>query len=181
MKLEDIRENGELLIVQDELDNLVNAVKATSGNIAEVGMFQGGSAQVMCEVKGDRNFYGFDTFEGIPYVLNGWRLGRFKADKEQVEKRLSKYTNVTITKGIFPNGSEIIKDKKFGLVNLDVDTNEGTEDGLKFFAPRMEKGGMIIIHDYPCISGVRITVDKFCESNGLTKVQSASNQCTIKF
>ena len=38
------------------------------GDMAEVGVFQGGSAKLICEAKGERKFYLFDTFEGLPDV-----------------------------------------------------------------------------------------------------------------
>ena len=128
-----IIENGEILTSQQEIDTLVDSVKKTKGNIAEVGMYQGGSAEAMCIEKGDRNFYGFETFEGIPMVENAWRLGAFKSDEEFVRNRLSKYPNVFITKGIFPDNTDLIDNKKFSVVHLDVDTTEGTRDGLNYF------------------------------------------------
>ena len=179
-KLNELQKDGEVLVGQEEIDVLCNYVQKTTGNIAEVGMYQGGSAQAMCEVKGDRNFYGFDTFEGIPPVLHNWRLGMFKADIEQVKKRLSKYPNVFIHKGIFPENADVIKGIKFSVVHLDVDTTEGTSGSLEYFYPSMEKGGFIIIHDYPNITGVESAVNEFASKYNLKVFPTGSSQCLIE-
>ena len=181
LKIENLKKNGEVLITQEEVDALFNAVRETKGNIAEVGMFEGGSSQVICEAKGDRNFYGFETFEGIPMVLHAWRLGRFKSDEEFVRNRLSKYKNVFIHKGIFPETADVIKDKKFGLVHLDVDTYQYNNLALDFFFPRMEKSGQIVIHDYPNIRDIQRSVDEFISKNkDVELVITSPQQCKIR-
>ena len=39
-----------------------------AGDIAEVGVYKGGTAALICKVRGDKSLYLFDTFEGIPGV-----------------------------------------------------------------------------------------------------------------
>ena len=46
------------------------AVKATrklSGDIAEVGVYRGGSAMIICEAKGNKKLHLFDTF--LDYLI----------------------------------------------------------------------------------------------------------------
>lgn len=53
----------------DEAYQIHNAVVATRdvpGALAEVGVFRGGTARVICEAKGERTLHLFDTFEGLP-------------------------------------------------------------------------------------------------------------------
>jgi hypothetical protein len=178
-ELSELQKDGEVLIRQCEVDVLCDCIKQTSGNIVEVGMYKGGSAQAMCEVKGERNFYGFDTFEGIPPVLHNWRLGKFKSDKNLVEKRLKKYPNVFIHKGIFPSNAETIKGLKFSVVHLDVDTEEGTRDCLEYFYPNMENAGFIVVHDYPNITGVESSVNNFVKKYNLKINPTGNYQCVI--
>ncbi len=38
------------------------------GELAEVGVYKGGSAKLICEAKGNSILHLFDTFEGLPNV-----------------------------------------------------------------------------------------------------------------
>ena len=51
-----------------QLSALVDATAKIEGDMAEVGTYKGGSAKIICEVKGDRPLHLFDTFGGIPEV-----------------------------------------------------------------------------------------------------------------
>ena len=44
----------------------LKAVKDLAGDIAEIGVYKGGTAKLICELKGNKNLYLFDTFEGLP-------------------------------------------------------------------------------------------------------------------
>ena len=44
----------------------VNAVKNIDGDMAEVGVYQGGSAKLICEFKQSNKLHLFDTFEDVP-------------------------------------------------------------------------------------------------------------------
>ncbi len=48
-------------------------------------------------------------------------------------------------------------------MHLDADIYEATLDGLKFFYPRMPKGGIILIHDYNALHlvGIKKAIDEF--------------------
>jgi hypothetical protein len=49
--------------------NLYCLAKATAhlpGAMAEAGVFRGGSAKLLCKIKGETPLYLFDTFEGLP-------------------------------------------------------------------------------------------------------------------
>ena len=52
-----------------EAYHLYSIVKAQSnleGEMAEVGVYQGGSSKIICETKGDRKLHLFDTFQVFP-------------------------------------------------------------------------------------------------------------------
>src|SRR3989338_10046380 len=135
------------------------------GAFAEVGVFRGASAKMICEAKGKTPFYLFDTFEGLPDTI-GNMDGRFKkglltASEKKVRERLSKYPEVKIYPGIFPNTADPIKDMKFSFVHLDVDLYSVTKQALEFFYPRMLSGGIILSHDYGQCEGVWLAFDEF--------------------
>jgi len=149
------------------LSRLVTATEKIEGDIAEVGVFRGGGAKIICEYnRKEKNLHLFDRFEeGLPSPTKDdetvLRKGDCAASMEGVKKYLSKYKNVGIYKGTFPHTSDPIINKKFSLVNIDVDLYEGTKDCIKFFYPRMSKGGIMVFHDYNGLNGVKKAVDEF--------------------
>ncbi len=144
------------------------------GDLAEVGVYMGGTARIMAETYPERDIYLFDTFEGLPYVEEKQgdtityplEVGMMKeATLEIAQDNLKSFKNVHIYKGIFPNTAEPIKDKTFAFVHLDVDVYKSTKEALKFFYPRTK--GIILIHDYNHYKGVTKAVDEFVRSNSL--------------
>ncbi|GAB4496539.1 MAG: hypothetical protein OHK0052_06640 [Anaerolineales bacterium] len=57
-------------------------------------------------------------------------------------------TNIHIYPGIFPQTADPVREHRFSLVSLDVDTYQSTKDGLNFFIPRLNPGGILLSHDY---------------------------------
>ena len=149
-------ERGEQILT--ERYNLYSLAKATShlpGALAEAGVYRGGSAKILCTVKGDSPLYLFDTFEGMPKV-NAATDGRFSegnfADTgyEGVVAYLSPFPSVHFYKGYFPDsavGKEPEK-QSYRFVHLDLDIYESTFKALDFFYPRTVPGGIIVSHDY---------------------------------
>jgi len=162
------------------------------GDVAEVGVSIGDSAEVICKNKGDVPIHLFDTFKGHPaewigkYDL-GQTAGRHAASLESVKKRLNKYPNVFYYEGIFPFTSDPVKDKMFSFVNLDTDLYKSTLAGLEFFYPRLSVGGVIGIDDSTYILGVGCAIIDFLtgmKSKGPETWQACSeykmNQAFIK-
>jgi O-methyltransferase len=152
---------------RDEQDCLYKYAKRalrTEGDFAEVGVYQGGSAEVICRIKGDRPLHLFDTFEGLPplgvYDTNIIDHHDYKASEEGVREFLN-YPNVIFHKGLFPNFSGSIEDTRFCFVHIDVDLYQSTIDALKFFYPRVNSGGVILGHDYPITEGVAKAFHEF--------------------
>ena len=157
------------------------------GDMAEVGVYQGGSAKLIAEVKNERELYLFDTFEGLPKVsekdthfgTSYWKTGEFSnTSLESVKDYLSDYKNVYCYKGKFPETSEPIKTKKFSFVHLDVDLFQSTIDCLEFFYPRMINGGIILTHDYHT-DGVKQAFNEFCKDKKIPQIQLLGSQCII--
>ena len=157
------------------------------GDMAEVGVYQGGSAKLIAEVKNEKELYLFDTFEGLPKVstkdthfgTSYWKTGEFSnTSLENVENYLSNYKNIYCYKGKFPETSEPIKIKKFSFVHLDVDLFQSTIDCLEFFYPRMINGGIILTHDYHT-DGVKQAFNECCKDKKIPQIQLLGSQCAI--
>ena len=67
-----------------------------------------------------------------------------------------------ICAGYFPASAEGLE-ARFALVSLDVDLEESTLAGLRWFLPRMNPGGFLLLHDYnnPALPGVRAALRRF--------------------
>ncbi len=143
----------------------IKAVSPLSGDIAEVGVYQGASAKLICETEKNKKIHLFDTFQGLCDVdkIDVYlQKGQYRADLDDITNYLKNYKKVSIYPGRFPEEtSNSIKDKSFSFVHLDVDTYESTRKSLKFFYNKMGEGSIILIHDYVSTQGVKIAVDKF--------------------
>ena len=152
---------GELLNIWEQ----ARIVADHGGVFAEVGVFRGASAKMICEAKGKVPLYLFDTFQGLPDDIKNidgrfWK-GLFIASEDAVRARLAKYSDVKIYPGLFPQTATPIKDLKFSFVHLDVDIYSSTKAALEFFYPRMLPGGRILSHDYGQCEGVWTAFDEF--------------------
>ena len=178
-------ENG-MLMSMNEACQIYRAVKATQkmqGDLAEVGVYKGGTSKIICEAKREKKLHLFDTFEGIPSLENinpeQFRKNQYGYTFENVKKYLKNYENVYFYKGVFPSTGEPVKNKKFSFVHLDVDFYESTLNSLIFFYPLMAEGGVIISHDYLYYIGVKKAFDDFFKDKVEPVITLSDNQCMI--
>ncbi len=162
-----IKEEKPCLLYPSELFLLYTFAKSQrliAGDYAEVGVFKGTSAKIICEAKGDQCLHLFDTFEGLLEIeetdKSRYQKKMFKVDFNKICKKFANYPKVFFHKGFFPKTAETVKDKKFAFVHLDCDLYQSTRDCLEFFYPRMSAGGIIISHDYH-ILGVKKAFSEF--------------------
>ena len=126
---------------------------------AELGVYRGAFARCINQLMPDRKLYLFDSFEG--FAEDACAADSFQAAHRNtaVDKVLSimPYPDqVTVKPGFFPESLDGLEER-FCLVSLDVDVYQTTLDGLRYFWPRMEKGGYLLLHDWGCpsLSGVK--------------------------
>ncbi len=181
-----IRKGGRSLQAADEaflIYSLARAQTGCDGDFAEVGVFRGGSARLMCEMKGDKQLHLFDTFEGLPPAAeidrNIHRVGQYCAGLESVRDYLKEYDQVYFHKGLFPDSTAGVEDRAYALVHFDVDLYEGTKACFEYFYPRMAAGGVMISHDYDWASGVRKAVDEFFADKPEPVIELPTTQCMI--
>ena len=167
--------------------SIVRTQIALEGDMAEVGVYQGGSAKLICETKKEKELYLFDTFTGLPELSNDdthfgkkyWYKNQFNnTSVDSIEKLLGKYENVHIIKGVFPESGEEIINKKFCFVHLDVDLYKSTIDALRFFFPKMVKGGIILIHDFHS-DGIQKAFREFKNENSVQLIELTGSQAMI--
>ena len=128
---------------------LARSVAARAGALAEVGVYRGSSALILCAAKDNAPLHLFDTFPGMPEVNpatdGAFRAGDFAdGDMEQVRKFLAGYSDLHIHPGTFPASAAALQNPglTFKFVHLDVDLHASTRDALAWFYPRMVRGGL---------------------------------------
>lgn len=155
------------------------------GNAAELGVYRGDFARLINHYFHDRKLYLFDTFDGFDKRdakvdrknnFSGASFDFSGTSEELVLSKMEHPENCIIRKGWFPETAEGIDDK-FCFVSLDADLYEPLTSGLEFFYPRLNHGGVIMIHDfnngdYP---GAREAVKNFCDKNNIGYVCLSDN------
>ena len=162
--------------------SLAKAQAAAKGDFAEVGVYRGLSAEVLCRAKGDKTLWLFDTFEGLPDVGSSDPLftkGTYKSSLPAVRKRLEPWQGVQLIQGFFPQSSDPVRERRFTFVHLDVDLYESTRASLEFFYPRMEQGGFLLSHDYGQALGVKRAFDEFFADKSEKIIELPMSQCMV--
>ena len=167
------------------ISDCVDAVSNVAGDIVEIGVFEGGSAELICQKKEKKTLHLFDTWEGIVATAeedlkthSKFNIGRYSAKLEPVKEKLSQYSNVKFYKGEFPKTYENNIDK-ISLLHIDVDLYKPTKDAIRLLWNKLQIGGIMILHDYPSFEGVRMAVDEELVNKQFIKIPITKEQTII--
>lgn len=163
-----------------ELYKWTKACEKIPGELAEVGVYLGGTAAVMLQASGKR-LHLFDTFAGLPDSENQFEKGEYEGTIENVKRNLAPWApRVEYHQGLFPASAADLS-LTFSFVHLDMDLFEGTKAALEWFWPRLSAGGAILSHDYPLSEGVVRAFDQFFADRPESFFPLAGSQCvTVK-
>lgn len=171
-------QNRLLVEVQARVNFLRDFSKNVSNNdadaaVAEGGVFQGMFAREINHYFPNRRLYLFDTFEGFSKRDVKLEAGRnysnvkegyySETSEDIVMGKMEQPERVHIRKGYFPDTLQGMPEEKYIFVNLDFDLYNPTIEGLRYFYPRMENNGVILIHDYftAFYHGVKKAIDDY--------------------
>jgi O-methyltransferase len=164
------------------LYSIVHMQASIPGSMAEVGMYRGGSARIICSLKGAKKFYGFDTFQGLPgrdHQDEKWfRAKQFSADKQVVAASLSGFKDVVLTEGVFPASGSVLDGQRLSFANLDVDLYSGMISSLNFLWDKLSDRGVILIHDAH-LSGVKKAITEFLENQEAMRFDAGCSQAAL--
>lgn len=148
------------------------------GNVAELGVYRGDFARFLnCEFP-NRKLFLFDTFEGFDDkdiridIDRGHskRTQDFSNTSEKLVLSKMKYKQkCIIRRGYFPGTANGLENERFSFVSIDADLFEPIYQGLRWFYPRLNYGGIIFVHDYNNreYTGSAEAVQKYCSENGI--------------
>jgi O-methyltransferase len=92
---------------------------------------------------------------------------------ENVRLKMQYMENCIFRQGYFPESAVSDMDETFAFVSIDLDLYKPIFAALQFFYPRLNKGGIIFLHDYNHkeFKGIKIAVENFENITGkLNKV-----------
>ena len=168
--------------------NYVNKKKIV-GNVCEFGVAKGGSSLAMALTEINMNkfskriFYLFDSFEGLPApdlnkdfdsqgsigsVLTPIKEGSLYSNLKKVKKVFYEQFNFSKKKIIFVKGFFNITAKKYvkkirkvSILRLDGDWYHSIFLPLKYYYPKVSRGGVIIVDDYNTCVGAKNALDDY--------------------
>ena len=143
------------------LEAICRELEDVPGAAAELGVYRGGFARCINALLPERTLYLFDTFEGFDKTeakdtAAGFVQAHRNTGADHVLRLMPHPEKVIIRQGLFPASLGGLEER-FALVSLDVDLEESTLAGLRWFYPRLNAGGYLLLHDYnaPRLPGVK--------------------------
>lgn len=158
------------LITQDRLTELARLIGQTPpGLCIELGVYKGGSLRYMSDAYPEREFWGLDTFEGLPD--KDWNESEVHIPGEFgdtsapfVLHLLKDNPKVRLIQGYFPTSMPIHEygDIKVSFVHVDTDFYQSVKNAIQYFYPLLRPGGIMVFDDYewPNCPGVKKALDE---------------------
>ncbi len=166
-----------------DYENILQAIAATkhlSGPYVEIGVYKGDSARLalrylrQCDIK--KFCFLIDTYEGFGYEeaqqSPDARWGKADAHEdaplEQVEDFLKEFSDKELLKMNIITEELPERISEVSVCNIDVDMYEAVLASARRMAPRMAKGGIMILEDQghtPAMGGAYLAALEFLESD----------------
>jgi len=164
---------------------LAQYASTKKGEMAEIGVYKGGTARIIAKSCPEKKIHLFDTFTGMPEVkseIDCHKKGDFAdTSLELATDFLSDCSNVIFHPGFFPETALNLKDQEFCFVYIDVDIYSSTKDCLNYFYNKMSIGGVIVFDDYKwkACPGVKKAIDEFLKDKPERPIETEEYQCAI--
>jgi O-methyltransferase len=159
---------------------IVDSYRHVQGCVVECGVWRGGMSAGMAEVLGpDRDYFLFDSFEGLPPATNldgedakRWQQDvtsetyydncRAPIDFARRAMEMSGVPRYTLVKGWFENTlPSFVPPAPIAILRLDGDWYESTLVALESLFRHLAPGGVVIIDDYYAWDGCSRAVHDF--------------------
>jgi hypothetical protein len=167
-------------VAQDILDlNL-------DGDIAECGVYKGGSARLLATIFPHKKIFLFDSFEGMienDILEKGHKKGDFNdTSLKEVKSYLSDKPNCAFFSGWIPSSASFLNEERFCFVHLDLDLYQSTKAAIEIFWPKVVDGGVIVFDDWEWENcpGVKQSVTEYFDDQEIRhKREINNNTCSI--
>jgi len=162
---------------QEVLARVVAEVRHLPGELAEFGVFRGGSAKIIASVCPHKKLHLYDTFAGFPQdemrgVGIDFPKGALAYPLDKVKDYLAG-CDVEYHVGEFPYTCD--PDLRFCFAHIDADTYMGTMQACWYFLPRTS--GALVFDDYPSEPVVK-AMDYFFKPEQILRTPGENN-CVV--
>ena len=152
------------------LELLCRRFENVPGAAAELGVYKGFFARCINQLLPDRTLYLFDSFEGFSEdacASESFQAAHRNTAIDRVLAIMPHPERITVKPGFFPESLKGLEER-FCLVSLDVDFYQTTLEGLRYFWPRLEQGGYLMLHDWGSLSlpGVKQALEDYEAETG---------------
>jgi len=158
------------------------------GDFVETGVYNGGTAILLIKSllqfdTCNRQFWGYDSFEGLPDIVTADRKGGgavgkkglFRTTEELFYQNLKTFSAdvkpsiLHVTKGYFNDTLPQTAVQSIAFLRLDGDVFSSTWDALVHLYPKVVPGGYIYVDDYASFNGCKSAVDMYRREHGITE------------
>lgn len=152
------------------------------GDFVECGVHTGIYARAIIDYinfqKTKKKFYLLDTFKGLDSkystakeMTRNQKMGyEERGDIYKEVAKTFKNFNVDIIQGPVPETLSKVKAKKISFLSIDMNSVKPESESLKYFWPKLVKGGIIVLDDYGYANSTndqKKAHDKFANQNGV--------------
>ncbi len=181
----------------EEIMRIFREVLELPGDVVEFGCYQGDSSvifqRILEENKASKKLWLYDSFAGLPKKSEfdassageNFQEGELPASKAELIRRFKKINLRVpiIRKAFFEELSEADLPEAISFGFLDGDFYQSIRTSLELSAPRMEKGGILVVHDYnnPELPGPARAVEEFLKKRRDLRFSQRYSLGIIKF
>jgi O-methyltransferase len=167
-------------------------VESLAGDVAELGVYYGGSTLLLASVLPEKKVHAFESFEGLVNLSATYDRQRrdnsdrghlpedFALSPHAIEGTIQRLTcaGIILHHGSFTIRKAEVESNSFCFAHFDGDTYLSAEEFLEFFYPRLVSGGRILVDDYrwTATPGVTRAVDEFSQQMRLSIYQPGEFQ-----
>jgi O-methyltransferase len=181
--------------------SLAEYVRGIPGCVVECGVWRGGMSAGLCSILGpERDYFLFDSFEGLPPAqpIDGIAAIKYQQDKDSPHYRdnctapadfaqrameLVGASSFTLVPGLFNETLPVFKlQQPIALLRLDGDWYESTIECLRYLFDHVANNGIIILDDYFTWDGcARALHDFLSERKATERIQSINQSVCYLF
>jgi hypothetical protein len=126
------------------------------GNVAELGVFQGGCSVLMAMAAPNRHFFLCDTFTGFgalridPLLDSAFQRTQFDhTSAELVSEAMARVTqNFELVQGYFPASDPAGRVRDISFAHIDLDLHQSTLSALRYLADKVTPRSILVLDDY---------------------------------
>jgi O-methyltransferase len=194
---DEVKAHGRTMLARKRLWMLwqcVGNVAPLEGGAAEIGAYQGGSAYFIAASFAVRLGHEvpmevIDTFAGHPpdqltdhdSPVHGDPAKFTSTSYESVAEYLGAFERLTVREGDFSRVADQLPDRAYRLVHVDVDLYAPALECLRYFGPRLVRGGIVVLDDYgkPTCPGIRLAAEEYLADGGFQTWNALTRQLVL--